>query len=776
MTNNKKFPMLKKILASALAASVFPVTSHAAMQLEEVVVTAQKRAENIQDTTISIAAFENEAIEKMGITDVSDLDGTVPNLNLAPFPASRSSLTSFIRGVGSVDIQVTKDAAVGIYIDGVFLGRSGGLAADIADLSRIEVLRGPQGTLYGRNTTGGAINMITAKPVEDLLFKQEFGVGNRDYFLSKTMLNIPLSDTFAVRMNYQRSDEGGWVNNVGSGRDFNESDKEAYRIAARWQASDSLTVDYAYDHSELSGGMMVYQVTEALTPGFSAFVQSEPQDDLSVAGGDRGGVDDKASGHALTLEWDVSDAITFKSITAYRELDSENYYDFSASVHTFTRNTGAGLPALLSRGAQVLDGETRHDQNQFSQEFQVLGDVMDGRLRYIVGAYYFKEEGQDWQNIQNNVLALNALQQGIGSPAYGILLPAIWAGFEVDAEAESQALFGQATYIPSVLDEKLELTLGLRYTSDERKATKKSSSQDPGFANPDNFGAVVDEWAQDGKADSSRTSPSLTVTYNVNEDVRVYGKYSESYRAGGFNARADESTFNNGFDPEDLTAWELGLKSDLMDRRLRLNMAAFFYDYEDLQVDQSLPPSIGVTQTVNAGSQEIAGFEADITALISENLVLTASYGYLDGEVKEFLSNDAFCPGTPADAAPPQDVAACRVVPLAPEHSYTIALDHTWDWANVGQVSTRLQYHWEDDASFTAKGGLAVRDSYGLLNASVQLSDVRLNESWSLRAQLWGRNLTEEEFFVHAIDFRAFQLGVFNEPRSYGLSVAFEYE
>ncbi|MAC35792.1 MAG: hypothetical protein CME38_19645 [Haliea sp.] len=770
------------VLGTAVAiASAGP--SHAA--LEEVLVTAQKRMETAQDTPISIAAFSNEALDRMRIVSVTDVADKIPNVMLPPQPVSRTAFTPFIRGVGSIDIQITKDPAVGIYLDGVYLGRTTGMASDFGDLQRIEVLRGPQGTLYGRNTTGGAINLITATPEAELGFRQRVSAGNRDYWRSQTMLNLPITDTLAARMSYVASREDGWVENIGPGQDFNEDEREGGRVALRWTPGENLTVDYAYDRSRVSGGMNAYQIVKSSDPGspFAPYARERRLDTLSVNDG-RQGVDDRTEGHALTVNWDVNEHLTMKSISAFRELRARSFYDYSASVNYLNRVAPPPNPVrgLLPRKSEILSNFNNLDQEQISQEFQFIGDAMDGRLEYVGGLYYFKERGTESSSpgINNNVIALPAAQLGANyeflpsslQATYDSLVVLADNEFVASASSESIAAYAQISYRPAILDQRLKLTLGLRHTEDEREATKEDRSYDPGFRDPGDLGSVIRSGRDSGTTEASKFTPSIIIDYSLTEGANLYAKYSESYRSGGFNMRAPLRDFGTPFGPETMDAYEIGLKSEWLDRRLRINAAVFLYDYTDLQIDQNLPNSIAETLTVNAGESEYKGLELDLTALITSNLTLTASYGYLDAEFKEF-QNALDCNRQPVAGGGTVDVADCRTIPNAPEETYTVELDYLFPNFGTGELSARLGYLWQDTSTFT-NATPAERGSFSLLSASLLLSQVPLG-SGTLSAQLWGKNLEDEEYPLHAFDFGVFQLSTFNQPRSYGVDITYEY-
>ncbi len=263
-----KVSKLKSLAAlGGLGLSAFAPSLYAQAALEEVIVTAQKKAESLQDTPISLTAFSEDRLEVEGISSLGDIGSKVPSLTIEPFPINNATLRIFIRGIGISDAQITQDPPVGIYVDGVYIARSTGTALDVADLQRIEILRGPQGTLYGRNTTGGAINLVTKKPTtEGIEFKQKFTAGNRNLFTSKSTLNLPLSDTIAVKLAAMRTMQDGHIENTGPGGDFGDRDVEGYRVDLRWDITDSLAMDFAYDKSDFDYYNTQYQHVRPRTP------------------------------------------------------------------------------------------------------------------------------------------------------------------------------------------------------------------------------------------------------------------------------------------------------------------------------------------------------------------------------------------------------------------------------------------------------------------------------------------------------------------------------
>uniref|UniRef100_UPI00356397FF TonB-dependent receptor n=1 Tax=Litorivivens sp. TaxID=2020868 RepID=UPI00356397FF len=319
-----------KAIIAAGAVALVPEVSLAQQrntQLEEVVVTAQKREESLQDTPISLAAFSGDQLDQFGIDDLGDITARTPNVDITPFPNSRSSLVIFMRGVGNNDSQTTQDPAVGVYIDGVYVGRSVGLTSDVADLARIEVLRGPQGTLYGRNTTGGAINMISARPDEEFGIKSVLATGNRDYRKGTLQLDTGAWSGLSAKISYSKSEKGPWVDNINGSNDFVEEEREAGRFVLRWDISDTLSMDYAYDISEIVGPQPYYQVlrinedravtaqdvTDAIAGGASQDDINALQADLIVTNLFTPQFRERASEKRLSKgEWDVpvEDSVT----------------------------------------------------------------------------------------------------------------------------------------------------------------------------------------------------------------------------------------------------------------------------------------------------------------------------------------------------------------------------------------------------------------------------------------------------------------------------------
>jgi iron complex outermembrane receptor protein len=711
------FPRVAPLsLAVALAIAG---TQAAAAALEEVIVTAQKKEESIQKAPISLVAFGAADIENKGINGLVDLHSEVPNLQLTPHPNSATTTRVFMRGVGNNDDQITQDPSVAVYLDNVYVARSQGLAMDVADIERVEVLRGPQGSLYGRNATGGAINFITRAPeLGQFGFQQNVTLGNYDQFRSRTIISVPVGDTLAAQLSYLKDKKHGFVDNLGTGVSrFGDKDRSAYRVALHWQPIDTLDVRYSYDRSQIDDTPAYIASAANFDPHAkrpsegAPFVENLRRNDVTP------------QGHSLSANWDFNDTLSFRSITGYRKLDNNINQNYM---------TGALGPFPL------LVTATDSSQHQFSQEFQAVGDALDARLDYVAGLYYFDEKGDSVDGSN-----LSALGRGV---AYRT----------VSIENSAYAVFGQGTYTPAILDDQLHVTLGLRYSKDQRKASLDTTTVA-------NSGAVSVVAPGKGDKGFDDISPSLVVSYDINADVNSYFKAVKGYKTGGFNVRASSvARFNEGFDQENLWSYELGVKSQWFENRVRLNVAAFYENYTDIQVNvQSDPTRIQVTDVFNAGKATISGLEMDISARLTEGLTASLNYGYLDASYDKISDLDG------------NDVSSRYQFVEAPHNSATTSLEYEFPATPIGIVTAQADYSWQSEKFSSAADSRYVTDEYGLLNARLTLSEIPVGVG-SFKVSAWGRNLEDKEYY--AAFFNAGAPGaIFGDPRSYGVDFTYRY-
>ncbi len=678
-------------------------------ELSEIIVTAERKTQSLQDAPISIVALNTEALEKIGATGLSDITNSVPNLQQITWGVGNTTLRFYIRGVGQTDNQLLADSAVGVYVDGVYIARTSGLATNIPDLDRIEVLRGPQGALYGRNTTGGAINLITKRPSDTFSASQTLRLGNYGLIKSTTVVNMPLTERLAIKGSFLFDKRDGTTRNLGIGNDFNERNNKAARFDARWKPTDSLTIDYGYDYSKYRSTADLYYI-DMVSPGFAGilpeqkhrvreFLLPSPVRDSHT----------KSDGHALTMTLDTPLG-ALKSISAYRKVKFQAYQDYSgnAFINVF-RNL-----QLNSR------------QKQFSQELNLVGETGDKAFNYVIGAYYFRESGQE--RATDEIGLINLL-----SPRH------------IGARNTAYAGYATIGWRPGGTS-PFSVTLGGRYTKDRRQAN--------------NY--IVPEVS----SSYTKFTPSVVLDYKIDEDASVYAKVATGYNAGGYNMRAAD--FTRPFGPESLTSYELGLKSELFDRRLRINAAAFYSDYTDIQFTITVPnqPDPAFTQTLNAGKSNIYGAELDVSLLVTDDIIGSFSYGYLGSKYKE---------------VPLGDSTSLYRAANAPKHSLRTTLD--WKLAHLadGEVSLFVDYMWQAKTHTSprdASPGSDLIPSYDLANAQLRF-EREVGSGSTVSFALWTRNIFNKEYFVDSLNIfqalHANRMVRYGDPRTFGLEFGFRY-
>lgn len=688
--------------------------------LDEVVVTAQKREESLQDTPISIIALSSDDLETRGITNLVDLQADVPSLSLSPHPQSATTVRVFMRGIGIINDLISYDPSVAIYLDGVYVARFQGLASEVADIERIEVLRGPQGALYGRNSTGGAINFVTRAPtLNKFSFRQDFSAGNYDLMQARSRVNIPISETFAAELSFFRARKDGFIRNVGTGVSrFGDQDRHAYRAALLWRPHGPIELRYTYDRSELND-TPVYLANVPLYPaqGRRPSYGLAGQHDLVATDG-------VGQGHNLTASLQVSDALTLRSITGYREL--ANFSD---------RPQHAGVQAPPPLNATSVD----LTQHQFSQEVQAIGTALDDRLQYIAGLYWF-DEGASTNELNRRPLVPDRTQR------------------HLTANNKSYAAYSQATYTPVMLQGRMHLTVGGRWTRDERQASKYSITT---------LGSGVALPAQAGEAKRtfSDFSPSAVLAFDVTDDINAYGKVATGYKTGGFNLFASSiARMQEGFGPESVTSYELGVKSTWFANRLRVNAALFKAEYKDLQLSvTSDPTNISISDVLNAGKSSVDGLELDVMARPVQSLKLSLAYAWLDGGYDRII-----------DAAG-RNLTSTYGFVETPKHKLSSWIEYTMPRTRLGVPSVVLSYAYQAERVGSTSCKACVIKGYGLFDTRLTFSDIPAGRG-SLRFSVWGRNLTDETYYTSYYRGVASLLtAVFGDPRSYGADLSFEF-
>jgi iron complex outermembrane receptor protein len=727
------------VIAFATSTSAAAMTATAdvepqATSVEQIIVTAQRRAESLQDVPVAVTALTPQALQAEQIHDVLGLQRVTPSLNIAKFPGDNLTATVTLRGLGVSDILPTIDPAVGIYLDGVYLGRSTGANLNLLDLERVEVLRGPQGTLFGRNTIGGAISIVTAKPKDAFEGSLGADLGNYDTVRLQGMVNLPLSDGLAARLVASHSEHSGFANSSITGAPLSAENTDygrvqvAYDLAPRW----NLLVSGDYTHAHTQGGQLA--VARKLFGASATLINlvSGGLDSASnyVASGTPSEVPSTTNGHYNATIWGAGTtltgelgAATFKAILGYRDLD-----------RVVADNDLDGTPYVISEQNPLRD-----TQRQVSAEVQLYGKSLSDRLNWIVGAYYFHERGLDF--VQSRALFPLSQTQSV-----------------VDAVAtnESASVFGQATY--AVVD-NVRLTAGVRYVHDDR-------GLDSHNRNLTSAGALASCGITGATPPSCEVSPptakfnyapfTLGVDYRPWSDVLLYAKFSRGFRSGGFNARATTAGALTPFGPEHIDAAELGAKTEFFAHRLRLNLSAYSSKYQNMQLSAFIPSSTGapVATITNAGRVQIDGLEFEATAVL-QRLTLSAAAGYTDAHFKEL--------------APTVTTATLQSkLPYVPKWNASVAADYRLPMS-FGAVRAHVDYNYRDKVFFAPvppADPANVQKAYGLMNASLALD---FGEKTTLT--VYGANLTDKSY-----DLRRFNLGVIGaiigfpgDPRTYGV-------
>ena len=817
-------------LCALLVATPVAAQEDGNAQLEQVVVTAQRKTESLQTTPVSVVALNSDKLQQRGIAGMADLQGNIPNLTIEPFPTNQSTLRLFIRGIGIFDAQITQDPGVGVYQDGVYVARSTGLALDLADLERIEVLRGPQGTLYGRNTIGGAINLITKRPsTTAFTMSHQLVVGSRDTINVKSSVNVPITSDLAVKFALLRDAQHGWVDNTGPGGDFGNRRDFGARADLRWLATEWLGVDYSFDHADMTHYNYLYQAVslptanKGVAENFKPYavantVYSEDRLDALASGPPFEPSTTRIDGHALILTTNVGFA-ELKYTGSYRKMFDATYADLGGGKGSLTyrldSNEYDGPAANAAQGGNaamptptplIIPALT---QSQWSHELQLSGFLFGDEVQYITGLFYFQEKAHDDrhhlnhqfstaldpQQLDDQFARIPAVHDAVTRLAPSVLDlvgPRLVNFVDLNnlIDNEAAAFYGQATWTPELFfDQRLHMTFGYRHSIDRRDVVKyrvsdtylEAQVMGQGTATVLQSGEMFDNvHAHRNFSDNSITAIG---SFDMTKSFETYVKMAEAYKSGGFNDRdpqisgasgaADDGVnygfgFVEGFAPEHVRSYEAGFKSEWFHHRLRLNADVFRTQYRDMQINFLITGTISDTKTRNAGRAHITGFEAEATALLVKGLQFSADYAYLDANIDEV-----------------RDVSGNNVAPnyrfaSAPRHSLVGTLDWTVVQGSWGNLRGYVNYSYLGarfgSPSLAGYREGSVRPSYSTVNARVAIGNVHALGGYFDFA-LYGRNLTNRDYIIDAIDNlpQANRAVLWGEPLSYGADVVYRF-
>ncbi len=731
--------MIRPALVASLLLTAAPLHAQAAPTLDDepmaardgdIIVTARRRDESLIEVPIAVTAFSGETLEARGVPDITGLQFKAPNLTLQVARGSNSTLIAFIRGVGQQDPLWGFEPGVGLYIDDVYVARPQGAVLDIFDVERVEILRGPQGTLYGRNTIGGAVKYVTRRLGDEFSGRVRATYGSYNQVELTGTVAVPLGSGLSVGGGVAWYQRDGFGTNLTTGAEHYNRDVLAARLSAEYDNGPvfvRLAGDRTLDRSNPRHG---HRLTGNL--GQPEFAPLPNVYDTRAGIGDTNRV--LTQGASLTAEIALDDRLTLKSITAHREGDTTTVIDFD--------NTPG----------PVLDVPAFYDDRQFTQEVQLTFE--GSRLQGVLGGFYL--DGR----------ASGAFDTVLGLANLSILTSGT-------VKTKSIAFYGDMSFD---LTEQLKLSGGLRWTRDEKTGTvfrqNFTGIRSPEFGNPAAIPGLVRTNYTNDRTDEKFT-PRIALSYQPDRDLNLYASWGRGFKSGGFDMRGDAvfTPFTvDGYRPETIDSYEVGLKGAFLERRLFLNMAAFYSDYRDVQITIQAPSAAGISSVVdNAGKARIHGFEIEALARPSDNFQLNLALGYTNARFTEFFT---FIAG----GTTPVDVSDARVFQNTPR--WVVNTTATWSTDLAG-------------GRFSLTPSLSLRDSYSQFEIPNPLLDqpafvlVDASAMWEsadrrFSLAVHGRNLTDERYRIGGYNFPGALFGnsiiaFYGPPRTISVTAGYRF-
>ena len=770
--NSRSALSATQFVLALVAAALISSGAHAQM-LEEIIVTAQKRELNLQSAPVAITAYSGETLERNRVFSVSDLASTVASLSLTQ-GSSPVDLEVNIRGITNTRLDSPSgEAAVGTFVDEVYIGRNGGMNTDYYDIERIEVIRGPQGVLLGKSVVGGALSIITARPEFENSGQVTLALGNYDSRLITGYYTGGLSDAWAGRLSFQVRRHDGYSKDILNNRELENLDSKQIRGQLLYQPDGSpwsarLVIDYNEDSMD---GLNSVAIADPIVGGFRPRPWSQMREFLGLTNprisvpeettyaGDSGPLDQfldrDSTGLSLNIARDF-ETFTLNAITGYRTGEAKNLYDQTGGgPDIFNPGNPFGVTftdflAFNPLAATFFFSEpVREDADisAFSQELRLTSST-DNRLDWIAGVFFKKDD-------------IEKFDRFVGENITGVL-PTLsgeshWIN---DGENTNVGVFGQIGWRFS---DTLKLNVGVRWTSDKKEGNIQGIAVATGDRfNPDDpvpLTPLVEPYATDYGETWTKATPQATLEYTPNDDLFIYGTVSTGFKGGYFQDTAPIA-FAAAFPtrPEEVINYEAGIKSDFAGGRARINAAAFFMDYTDLQVEQTNQDCL-CNLTENAADAEIKGVEAEFSFAATENLFVNLSGTFLDTEYVDFVEASGV-------------ISSGNPLQRTPETQFNLGIDYTATIGNFGRaLSLYLNYSWQDKLPWQP-ANLNFEDSYGLLDLRVTFAPE--NAQWS--ASLWGKNVTDELYRSNVIPFFGEEVSQFGPPRTYGVEFRYEFQ
>ncbi|KKC24172.1 TonB-dependent receptor [Sphingomonas sp. SRS2] len=727
-------------------------TAVSAAEVAEIVVTAQKRSESLQKVPLAITAITASELERSGIRDLQGVAATVPGLNLGE-QLGVAKIT--LRGIGLESLQPGAEGSIAFHVDGIFISRSVAALASFYDIQQVEVLRGPQGTLYGRNATGGSINITTRGPTEELSGYASLTAGNYNQIVAEGAVGgAIIPDVLSARVAFQTQDHDGYGKNVVTGNEIDDLNSRAIRGSLRFTPNDRLTVDLKADYYRRSdhsggyhylGGGAFSAPGVPITPfGLTLFGGQAPSNRRDLANNVDPTNRVRFWGASGRISYELSDEIDLVSLTAYRKLKYQTLSDIDS--------TSAPI-------APIYQAE---QDRQFSQEFQITGN--HDRLNWLVGLFYFNENDR-------GQLAIPFDNFAFFPPPTNYLTQGYWGGGFIKTKA--MAVFGQATY---KLSDVLRLTVGGRYSTEKKRAldqflfdvaTPFDASTPANLVLQPPAGTI----SQPGSERFNSFTPRIALDYQVTPDVLLYASWSKGFKSGTYSL----GTLSPPVNPEKVSAFEGGMKSTLFDRRVRLNLAGFYYKYSDLQVGKVEDQS---TVLENAATATIYGLEAELQVRPVERVRIDANAAWLHARFDEYVSRDLARPfgdGTTLINGNPAFNLAGNTLSQSPNFTFFAGAQYTLP-TGAGDFTLRGEISYRDRSYLTAFNvPYLSQPSFAKLNAFLNWTSVGEKISGSLFVRNITNKTTVSSAYVSSGLFGFPINGYLEEPRTYGATIRYAF-
>ncbi len=688
--------------------------------IEEILVTAQKRVTNLQDTALTITAFTGDDLARSGINNSMDLQLHTPGLVMS---SNGGWGLPYLRGVGTDIIGPGVDSGVAIYVDGVYQARNAGKIQQLVDVARVEVLKGPQGILYGRNAIGGAINIISRAPTEELTASLGIELGNFDQTTLRGSISGPLLDNkVSARLSFVNTDDDGYTEDLLNGDRYQFTDTSSVRGSLAFSLADNLEARINASWSDTKSAFAYTPINPDTNPLFTVWGATITGDSRKVLNDHPNQQQTEEWGVNARLDWDLG-GFMISSITAFNNSDYALICDLDGTE-----------VSLFTCGSPSFSDEPYSEKSDFFSQELVLTSQNTGRLEYTALLYYMREDA--------SLFGRNDL------PLFGPIITRTFA----DAETEAFAVAGQLSY---ALTDQLSLTGGIRVSHEEKSFKNSSSSNGSSNGTADD----KDSWTV--------ATPKVVIQYAPTDDIMVYASATRGFKSGGFNT----FEIQDSFDEEILWSYEAGLKSTLLEQRLRANLTVFHYDYEDLQINQwriTEDRAAGFGLVENAGKAAANGVELELLVKPADNFQLELGLALLDAEFDEFVSID------PDRAAEGRLDRAGNALPRAPDFTANIAAEYTVRVGGAGILTLRGEYFYRDEMFFTPyEDDRTSVESINITN--LRLSFASDDGRW--QAALYGKNLGDEDYAQYIITAQGLfgQIAVFAPPRTYGIQFDYNF-